>query len=46
MRTMVTMALVCGNDVRMMSWEEKVIDLWDNLVWVIGASTTRWLTWR
>jgi hypothetical protein len=41
----VTMASVCGNKVRLMSWEEKVIGIWDNLVWVMGPSTTTWLTW-
>jgi hypothetical protein len=43
---MVTMMLVCGNEVRLMSWEEKVIGIWDHLVWVMGPSTTAWLTWR
>jgi hypothetical protein len=46
MWTVVTMALVCGNEVKLMSWEEMVIDIWDHLVWVIGPSTTTCLTWR
>jgi hypothetical protein len=40
------MALVCENEVRLMSWEEKVIGMWDHLVWVIGPLTVTWLTWR
>jgi hypothetical protein len=32
-------ASVCGNEVRLVSWEEKVIGIWDHLVWVIGPST-------
>jgi hypothetical protein len=30
------MASVCGNEVCLMSWEEKVISMWDHLVWVMG----------
>jgi hypothetical protein len=40
------MVLVCGNDVKLMSWKEKVISIWDNLVWVLDPSTGTWLTRR
>jgi hypothetical protein len=35
-----TMALVWGNKARFISWDEKVIGIWDHLVWVMGPSTT------
>jgi hypothetical protein len=38
MWTVVTMLSVCGNEVRLMSWEN-VIGIWDHLVWVIGPLT-------
>jgi hypothetical protein len=44
MWTVVTMVSVCRNDVRLMSWEEKVIGIWDHLVLVMGPSTATWLT--
>jgi hypothetical protein len=40
-----TVASVYRNEVRLMSWEEKVIDMSDHLVWVTGPSTATWLTW-
>jgi hypothetical protein len=40
-----TMASVCRNEVRLMSWEEKFIGIWDHLVWVMGPLTMTWLTW-
>jgi hypothetical protein len=39
MWTVTTMVLVCENEVRLTSWEVKVIGVWDHLVWVIVAST-------
>jgi hypothetical protein len=39
MWTVVIMALVCGNEVKLTSWEKKIIGIWDHLVWVIGPST-------
>jgi hypothetical protein len=39
MWTITTIASVCGKEVRLMSWEEKVINMWDHLVWVMGHST-------
>jgi hypothetical protein len=39
MWTVVTMASVCGNEVKLTSWEKKIIGIWDHLVWVIGPST-------
>jgi hypothetical protein len=42
--TVMTMASVCGNEVRLTCWEEKVIGIWDHLVWVMEPSTTTWLT--
>jgi hypothetical protein len=35
----ITMSSVCGNEVRLMSWKEKVIGIYDHLVWVMGPST-------
>jgi hypothetical protein len=35
-----TIALVCGNKARLMSWAEKVMSMWDHLVWVMGTSMT------
>jgi hypothetical protein len=34
-----TIASVCGNEARFMSYDEKVIGMWDHLVWVMGPST-------
>jgi hypothetical protein len=45
MWTVVTMASVCGNEVRLMSWDEEVIGIWVHVVWVMGPSTATWLTW-
>jgi hypothetical protein len=42
--TVTPMASVCGNEVRLTSWEEKVIGIWDHLVWVMGPSIATWLT--
>jgi hypothetical protein len=39
MWTVMTMALVWVNEARFTSWAEKVIGIWDYLVWVIGPST-------
>jgi hypothetical protein len=41
-----TMASVCGNEAKLTSWEDKVMGMWDHLVWVIGPLTTTWLTWQ
>jgi hypothetical protein len=40
MWTIMTMASIFENEVRLMSWEEKVIGIYDHLVWLIGPSTT------
>jgi hypothetical protein len=37
--TVRTIALVWGNEVRFTSWAEKVMGMWDHLVWVMGPST-------
>jgi hypothetical protein len=34
-----TMELVWGNKARFTSWADKVIGIWDHLVWVMGPST-------
>jgi hypothetical protein len=39
MWTVATMALVSGNEIRLMSWEEKIIGICDHLVWVMGPLT-------
>jgi hypothetical protein len=44
MWTVPTMVPVCGNEVWLMSWEEKVIGIWDHLVWVMGPLTVTRLT--
>jgi hypothetical protein len=30
------MVSICGNEVTLASWEEKIIGIWVHLVWVIG----------
>jgi hypothetical protein len=40
MWTVTTIASVWGNEARFTYWSEKVIDIWDHLVWVIGPSTS------
>jgi hypothetical protein len=37
--TVMTIASVCGNKARLMSWPEKVMGMWDHLVWVMEPST-------
>jgi hypothetical protein len=39
MWTVKTIASVWGNETRFTFWAEKVIDICDHLVWVIGLST-------
>jgi hypothetical protein len=34
-----TMASVWGNEARLASWDEKVMGMWDHLIWLIGPST-------
>jgi hypothetical protein len=38
MWTVMTMASVGENKAKLTSWEEKVLGMWDHLVWVIGPS--------
>jgi hypothetical protein len=38
MWTVMTMASMWGNEVSFTSWEEKVMGMWDNLVYVMGPS--------
>jgi hypothetical protein len=38
MWTVITMASVCGNEARLISWGENVIGIWDHLVLIIGPS--------
>jgi hypothetical protein len=44
MWTVMTIASVWGNEARFTSWDEKVMGMRDHLVWVMGPSTTTWLT--
>jgi hypothetical protein len=39
MQTMMSMASVWGNESSFISWEEKVIGMWDHLLSVMGPST-------
>jgi hypothetical protein len=34
-----TMTSVWGNEARFTFWDEKDMDMWDHLVWVMGHST-------
>jgi hypothetical protein len=36
MWTVMTIVSVCGNGARLMSWAEKVIGMWNHLVWLMG----------
>jgi hypothetical protein len=40
MWTVMTIALVWGNEVRFTSLVEKIIGMWDHLVWLIGLSAS------
>jgi hypothetical protein len=42
--TVMAMASECENEGRLMSWAEKVMDIWDHLVWVIGPLMATCLT--
>jgi hypothetical protein len=33
-----TVASVCGNEARLISWAKNVMGMWDHLVWVMGLS--------
>jgi hypothetical protein len=35
MRTVMTIALVCGNEAMFMSWARNVMGIWDHLIWVM-----------
>jgi hypothetical protein len=37
--SVMTMASVWGNEASFTSWDEKVMGIWDHLVWVMGPST-------